>query len=115
MEDFYVKRGKKYVNIGLTGLKRHDELGQGIWAVVHNPYSTRITNVLYYLQGLPEPYRIEDMAKCMLLEDKIIDKLRELIDKDKVKIYNMSLAELAKEVIKELYTNMNKNGEKISS
>jgi hypothetical protein len=71
----------------------------GLWLIQGELRPTSWKNIAYYVSGLPDPVDTVKWLKLMMNEDVIINALKN----SKAKIYDVSLAEAARDIMKEMY------------
>lgn len=97
MNEYYIKRGKKYIPVGVHNLK--DNIPYGIWYVRKHPYGTSRTSIDFW-----ETNQFLDIKKtCSQIEltDIIVDAVRSMDEKN-FSIYNISYYDFAKELAKKI-------------
>jgi len=91
----YYKEGRRYK---LAGYNRPAEMPDGLWLVTHN--RSRLQNVFYRLQEVPDLCEVADMVRGMVLEEIVLQAAMAVWDDGG---RAGSLADFSQEVTRRVY------------
>lgn len=97
METYYIKKGKKYIPMGVSC---PDMLGEGLWLVQFNEHSRSYKNLMYRVCDLPDPVDLQVLSKATLLEDIITKEISDAWKDGKAASY----AEVAQRIVSKITT-----------
>jgi hypothetical protein len=103
METLYVKDGRKYRKIGCTSSVEY--MRDGLWLIQTHPGSKEYNNMSIRLNDLPQPSEMPKFIKAFVTKDAIINAIDNLQKTKKLQFYNVSMQDIAEEIVTEVYKN----------
>lgn len=118
MEEYYVKRGKRYVKAGYS----RPDMGTGIYFHEEQPNGSRTTSIRYWAGHTVQPIDTNRLVSLMRLDDKLSAYLGKICEADSAEFeklkedsggfvkeppifYNISRQDLAIAILRFLYEN----------
>jgi hypothetical protein len=96
METYYIKKGKKYVPVGMAG----PDLYEGVWLVQCESGNRSHKNLVMRIGDLPDPTDLTILAKAAMLEDIILKEMMDVWSGGKL----ASLGEAAQRIANKIAT-----------
>lgn len=105
MEQYYIKKGRRYIPCGWQQIGEH--IPFGIWYSKKTDSGSSHTNILYWNDV--EVTDIKKIVKEIDFADVLVKTLGKLREEGKFAVYDMSLADLAKLISKQVIKYSEKN------
>jgi len=96
-ETYYIKKGKKYIPVGMS---HPDMMGEGLWLIQFYEHSKSYKSLMFRVCDLPNPIDLQVLAKATLLEEIITKEISDAWGDGKF----TSFAEVAQRIVGKLTT-----------
>ena len=106
MDTYYVKQGKRYIPVGYCNAP---DIFDGIWLIQHSDQNRSGKNLMCRMDELPDYVEVKKLAKSVMLEEAIVEVLRDMNTEGKLSIYNISIQDMAEKISKEVYKKIKNN------
>lgn len=113
MNEYYLKRGKKYIPVGYGDVP---DIHEGIWLVKCSDGSKSFNNLVYRISDLPQPLDMQKVTSLLIYEDSLTKFFAEYFDDgnengsgifgdspEEAKLYNVSVSKLSLDVLRFLF------------